>query len=105
METVVGTVNLGTPIAYLETLVAPVTWDSPNAPAPELFRRLRSPEGEQLVLTDNVFVEAVLPSGTLREQCRRWPNQREVTVAGLHFLPEDSATEISAALLDWIPTV
>ena len=38
-------------------------------------------------------------------QCRRWPNQREVTVAGLHFLPEDSATEISAALLDWIPTV
>ncbi|MFI6675122.1 haloalkane dehalogenase [Kribbella sp. NPDC050470] len=165
-------------IAYLETLVAPVTWDSPNAPAPELFRRLRSPEGEQLVLEQNVFVETVLPSGILREltpdehatyrapfaeagesrrptltwareipidgtpadvhdivaanaiwmantpipklfvnaepgallngplreQCRQWPNQREVTVNGLHFLPEDSPDEIAAALLDWIPT-
>ncbi|MFI5696608.1 haloalkane dehalogenase [Kribbella sp. NPDC051586] len=165
-------------IAYLETLVAPVTWDSPNAPAPELFRRLRSPEGEELVLAQNVFVETVLPSGIqrkltddefatyrapfaeagerrrptltwareipidgspadvhdivaanaawmaesrvpklfvngepgalltgpLRELCRRWPNQREVTVAGLHFLPEDSAAAIADALLDWIPT-
>jgi haloalkane dehalogenase len=55
-----------------------------------------------------LFVNAdpgALLNGPLREQCRRWPNQREVTVAGLHFLPEDSATEISAALLDWIPTV
>ncbi|HWD80840.1 MAG TPA: haloalkane dehalogenase [Kribbella sp.] len=165
-------------IAYLETLVAPVTWDSPNAPAPDLFRRLRSDEGEDLVLKDNVFIEVVLPSGTirkltddelaayrapyiepgegrrpmltwsreipidgtpadvheivaanaawmattrvpklfvngepgallngpLREQCRRWPNQQEVTVAGLHFLPEDSAAQIAAALRDWIPT-
>jgi haloalkane dehalogenase len=45
-----------------------------------------------------------LLTGPLRELCRRWPNQREVTVAGLHFLPEDSAPEIAAALLDWIPT-
>lgn len=165
-------------IAYLETLVAPVTWDSPNAPAPELFRRLRSPEGEQLVLEENVFIEVVLQGGTLRklsdgelttyrapyaeagesrrpmltwareipidgapadvhdivaanaawmaqsrvpklfingdpgalltgplrELCRSWPNQQEVTVPGLHFLPEDSAAAIATALLDWIPT-
>jgi len=165
-------------IAYLETLIAPVTWDGPNAPAPELFRKLRSPEGERLVLDENVFVETVLPSGVLRalredevaayrapyrrpgesrrpmltwareipidgtpadvheivaanaewmescavpklfvnaepgalltgplrEQCRHWPNQREVTVAGVHFLPEDSAADIAAALLDWLPT-
>ena len=165
-------------IAYLETLVAPVSWDGPNAPAPALFRKLRGPEGEQLVLEQNVFVETVLPSGILRtlaadelaayrapfaepgesrrptltwareipidgtpadvhdvvaanaawmsatpvpklfvnaepgalltgplrEQCRRWPHQREVTVPGLHFLPEDSAADIADALLDWIPT-
>jgi len=54
-------------IAYLETLVTPVTSDSPNAPAPELFRRLRGPEGERLILEENVFIETVLPSGTLRK--------------------------------------
>jgi len=31
----------------------------------------------------------------LRETCRRWPNQREVTVRGLHFLQEDSPNEIA----------
>ena len=30
-----------------------------------------------------------LLTGALREQCRRWPAQDEVTVPGLHFLPED----------------
>ena len=33
-----------------------------------------------------------LLTGALREQCRRWPAQDEVTVPGLHFLPEDSAS-------------
>jgi haloalkane dehalogenase len=36
--------------------------------------------------------------GPLREACRRWPNQREVTVNGLHYVQEDSPTEIAAAL-------
>jgi haloalkane dehalogenase len=36
--------------------------------------------------------------GALRDACRRWPNQREVTVKGLHFLQEDSPVEIAAAL-------
>jgi haloalkane dehalogenase len=166
-------------IAYLETLVAPVSWDGPNAPDPGLFGPLRGPEGERLVLEENVFVEKVLPAGTLRtlsaeemdayrapyrtpgesrrptltwpreipidgdpadveeivtrnaewmasspvpklfidgdpgalltgplrERCRRWPAQREVTVRGLHFLPEDSATEIADALDAWLPTL
>jgi haloalkane dehalogenase len=166
-------------IAYLETLVAPVSWDGPNAPDPGLFGPLRSAEGERLVLEENVFVEKVLPAATLRtltdeemdayrapyrapgesrrptltwpreipidgdpadvdeivarnaewmasspvpklfidgdpgalltgplrEQCRRWPAQREVTVRGLHFLPEDSAAEIADALDAWLPTL
>lgn len=40
--------------------------------------------------------------GALREACRRWPHQREVTVKGLHFVPEDSAPEIAAALADFV---
>ena len=43
-----------------------------------------------------------LLTGPLREQCRRWPAQDEVTVAGLHFLPEDSAAAIADALDVWL---
>jgi haloalkane dehalogenase len=41
--------------------------------------------------------------GALRDFCRRWPNQREVTVPGLHFAPEDSAQAIGRALAAWLP--
>jgi haloalkane dehalogenase len=41
-------------------------------------------------------------TGTQLEFCRRWPNQREVTVAGNHFLQEDSPDEIGAAIAAWI---
>jgi haloalkane dehalogenase len=40
-------------------------------------------------------------TGPQREQCRTWPNQTEVTVAGIHYIQEDSAAEIGAALADW----
>lgn len=40
--------------------------------------------------------------GRQREFCRSWPNQREVTVTGLHFLQEDSPTEIGQAVAQWI---
>jgi haloalkane dehalogenase len=163
-------------VAYLETLVAPVSWSGENAPDPELFGPLRTDAGEQLVLRDNVFVEKVLPAGTrrrlsdeemaayrapysqpgesrrptltwpreipidghpadveaivtanaewmattavpklfvngspgalltgpLRRLCRTWPHQREVTVPGLHFLPEDAPQQIADALDDWL---
>jgi haloalkane dehalogenase len=163
-------------IAYLETLVDPVSWADENAPDPALFGPLRGPDGERLVLDENVFVEKVLPAGTLRqltdeemdayrapyrepgesrrptlawpreipidgepadvheivtrnaewmasspvpklfvngdpgalltgplrERCRAWPAQVEVTVPGLHFLPEDSAPVIAAALDSWL---
>src|SRR5688572_21506506 len=36
--------------------------------------------------------------GAQREFCRAWPNQREVTVGGRHFIQEDSPAEIGAAL-------
>jgi haloalkane dehalogenase len=40
-------------------------------------------------------------TGSARETCRRWPNQREVTVRGLHYVQEDSPAEIAAAIADW----
>lgn len=40
--------------------------------------------------------------GTQREYCRRWPNQTEVTVRGIHFIQEDAPDEIGVALRRWI---
>ena len=45
-------------------------------------------------------------TGRVREFCRRWPNQREVTVKGLHHLQADSPREIrelcdSLSLSNW----
>lgn len=40
--------------------------------------------------------------GDQREFCRRWPNQTEVRVAGIHFIQEDSPDEIGTALRQWI---
>lgn len=39
--------------------------------------------------------------GRQRDICRRWPNQTEVTVKGLHFIQEDSPDEIGAAVADF----
>lgn len=39
--------------------------------------------------------------GRQRELCRTWPNQREVTVKGLHFIQEDSPHEIGELIADW----
>ncbi len=42
--------------------------------------------------------------GAQREFCRTWPNQTEVTVAGNHFIQEDSADQIGQALAAWRET-
>ena len=40
--------------------------------------------------------------GKAREFCRTWPNQTEITVAGTHFIQEDSPQEIGRAVADWL---
>ena len=40
--------------------------------------------------------------GRQREFCRRWPNQTEVTIQGLHFVQEDSPHEIGAAVAAFV---
>jgi len=43
--------------------------------------------------------------GRQREYCRSWPNQREVTVRGAHFVQEDSPHEIGRAVADWLKSL
>jgi haloalkane dehalogenase len=53
-------------IAYMEAVVRPLVWsDWPEAQR-GIFQAFRSPVGEELILTENTFVESVLPSGLLR---------------------------------------
>ena len=40
--------------------------------------------------------------GSQREFCRSWPNQREVTVKGIHFIQEDSPHEIGQAIASFV---
>jgi haloalkane dehalogenase len=40
--------------------------------------------------------------GAQRDFCRSWPNQREVTVRGSHFIQEDSPDEIGQAIAAWL---
>jgi len=164
-------------IAYTEAIVAPIdSWDSWPKAARSIFQGFRSEKGEQMVLEQNLFIEAVLPTsiirklsdeemgvyrrpfaspgedrrptltwprqipiegepadvtaiaqaysewlaacdlpklfinadpgailtGAVREFCRSWPNQTEVTVRGSHFIQEDSPDEIGQAIASWL---
>lgn len=162
-------------IAYMEAIVAPLSWDAWPEAGRGIFQAFRSDDGEDLILGRNMFIEAVLPSAILRdlseeemghyrapfteredrqvtlnwprqipldgepahmvelvdaygqwlassdvpklfingdpgsilvgpqrEFCRSWPNQKEVTVRGAHFLQEDSPAEIGQAVASWL---
>ena len=55
-----------------------------------------------------LFINAepgMIMTGRAREFARSWPNQREVTVQGLHFIQEDSPHEIAAAITDWLNAI
>ena len=44
-------------------------------------------------------------TGRQREYCRSWPNQREVTVKGAHFVQEDSPDEIGQAVAAFVKSI
>ncbi len=52
-------------IAYMESIVAPVTWDDWPEEAKGIFQAFRSPKGEELILERNFFVEKILPASVL----------------------------------------
>jgi haloalkane dehalogenase len=48
---------------------------------------------------------ALLGGGANLDAVRTWPAQTEVTVAGVHFVQEDSPDEIGRAIADWMGTL
>jgi haloalkane dehalogenase len=166
-------------IAYMETVAMPIDWSDFPGPMRTVFQGFRSPEGESMVLDQNMFVEAVLPASIKRQLTneemdhyrapfrntgedrrptlswprnipiegepadvvatveeygawlsqsdlpklfikgepgalirgraldfvRTWPNQTEVSVPGVHFIQEDSADEIGAAVASFVRAV
>ncbi len=54
-------------VAYMEAIVAPLSWQDWPESARGIFQGFRSDKGEDLVLTRNLFVEGVLPSSVLRD--------------------------------------
>jgi len=55
-----------------------------------------------------LFVNAepgILMTGDARALCRSFKNQSEITVAGLHFVQEDSPDEIGRGLAEWLGTL
>jgi ribonuclease BN (tRNA processing enzyme) len=61
-----------------------------DSPIPKLF--INAEPGS--ILTDAV-----------RDFCRTWPNQKEITVKGTHFIQEDSPHEIGRAVADFARSV
>jgi haloalkane dehalogenase len=76
----------GEPAAVVETVAAYRDWLA-TSEVPKLF--VNADPGSILV-------------GRQRDLCRAWPNQTEVTVAGLHFIQEDSPDEIGAAVAGFV---
>ena len=56
-----------------------------------------------------LFIKAepggILAGGAVLDSARSWPVQTEVTVAGVHFVQEDSPDEIGRAIAGWMATL
>jgi haloalkane dehalogenase len=53
-------------IVHMEAIVATMNWEDIPARAQSRFRRVRSDEGEELVLQQNIFIEQSIVKGTMR---------------------------------------
>jgi haloalkane dehalogenase len=76
-------------IAYMETMVSPLTWDDWPSDATRIFQAMRSEAGEEIVLEKNVFVERILPAsviGSLSEETMA-EYRRPFSVPGEHRRP------------------
>ena len=79
----------GEPAAVVEVVEASGHWLA-ESQVPKLF--VNADPGSILI-------------GRQREICRAWPNQTEITVAGLHCIQEDSPAEIGAAVADFVRSI
>jgi haloalkane dehalogenase len=53
-------------IAYMESMVQPRDWEDLPADRVQIFRDLRSPKGERMVIEENAFIEMLLPKLIIR---------------------------------------
>ena len=77
----------GEPVEMVELVSEYGRWLERSVALPKLF--INADPGSILV-------------GRQREYCRTWPNQKEVTVLGKHFVQEDSPSEIGKAIAEWL---
>lgn len=63
-------------IAFMEAIIMPEKWDEFPAEFREIFENFRTPGiGEEMIMTQNIFVEQMLPGGILRELSEAEMNQ------------------------------
>jgi haloalkane dehalogenase len=104
-------------IVHMEAVAAPLNWSDLPEHAHPLFKALRSPEGERMVLEENIFIEKILPQAVLRplpaDEVNRYrqPFQnagedRRPTLAWPRSLPIDGepadVTEVVSANESWL---
>ncbi|MCK5771159.1 haloalkane dehalogenase [Algiphilus sp.] len=54
-------------IVYMEAIVKPLTWEEFPGAFRETFQALRGPEGDSMILDQNLFIEGILPNAILRD--------------------------------------
>lgn len=80
----------GEPADVQEIVSSSEQWLASSESPPKLF--INAEPGS--ILTDRI-----------REVCRTFPNQREVTVPGIHFIQEDSGPQIGEAIRDFLTSL
>ena len=105
-------------ICYMEAIVRPVTWDEWPESARGIFQSMRTEAGEEIVMTKNLFIEAILPSSIMRTLSDEEMNEyrrpfvdsadRRPTLTWPRQIPIDGEPadvhDIVSAYADWLST-
>ena len=116
VQRIAGGSNVGAGDAQVRRLVRKaedrwptLTWPRqiPIAGEPADVVQMTADYSQWLAETDipKLFVNAepgAILIGAVRDFCRGWKNQTEVTVPGSHFIQEDSGPAIGRAVADWM---
>ena len=62
-------------------------------------------QGTMDLLRTTLLKPGRIIAGPLVEHCRRFPNQEEVTVQGLHFVQEDAPRQIGEAIAAFVSRI
>jgi haloalkane dehalogenase len=98
-------------VAYMETIVTPLTWDDWPESARSIFEGFRSDAGEELIIDKNFFVDRVMPASVLdtipesvmdvyRAPYRRPGESRRPTLTWPREIPIDGQPADVAAIVE-----